>query len=224
MTGYTAVELRSMTIELSVEYAVARPTAPDASTPLLLLLHGWGQTCRSIHRRFGALRERGILLIAPQAPHPFYVSMEPKKVGFSWLTQYERDRAIEEFRAYMRRLLEHLAHEEQYDPQRVFIAGYSQGVSMAYRLAVSDVIQPRGFVACNADLPPDVAAMLPHVPPFPILLVHGQNDPLVPTSKSEEALETLTKHGFAVDRWLHDGGHEIPPTAASHVGDWILSR
>lgn len=220
----SSFDLRSLSIELTVEYVVARPHGTREQPPLLLVLHGWGQTCQSILRRFRALRERGILLVAPQAPHPLYVKMEPKKVGFSWLTQYERDRAVVEFRRYMKRLLEQLRTDEQFDASRVYIAGYSQGVSMAYRLAVSDVVTPAGLIACNGDLPPDVVPNLPEVRKFPVLLVHGESDPLVPVAKCEEALQTLSQHGFDVDRWTHSGAHEIPREAAAHIGDWILSH
>lgn len=216
-------------IEISAEYAVARPqighsrdSQPDP--PLLLVFHGWGQTCRSIVRRFASMGKRGILVVAPQAPHPFYVSMDPKKVGFSWLTQHERDRAIEEFAAYMRRLLARLEQEERYDESRLFVAGYSQGVSMAYRLVVRDILKPAGVVACNSDLPKDVAVMLPAIARFPVLLVHGEADPLVPLSKRDQAAQTLTEQGFVVDHWTHAGGHELPRSAVEHIGDWILSH
>jgi phospholipase/carboxylesterase len=216
-------EVRTLPIEIAVEYAVTRPDQADTPPALLLILHGWGQTCRTIMRRFAPLRDSNLLLVAPQAPHPFYVSMDPKKVGFTWLTQYERDRAVEEVRQYIRRLMDRLASEELFDPHRVFIAGYSQGVSMAYRLAVSDGIRVAGLIACNGDLPPDVVDALPIGRRFPVLLVHGNADPLVPITKCDEAMQVLCEHGFEVDRRLHPGGHELPPRAVRQVGEWILS-
>src|SRR5690606_15033594 len=213
-----------LSIDIHVEYAVARPPSAGGPPPLVLVLHGWGQTCQSILKRFRVLRDRGVLLVAPQAPHPLYVRMDPKKVGFSWLTQYERDRAVGEFCAYMGRLLERLRAEERFDETRLFIAGYSQGVSMGYRLAVSGLIQPAGLMAFNSDIPPDVIAVLPAAPKFPVLLVHGEADPLVPRSKSDEAMDVLRAHGFEVARHLHDGAHEIPATAAEAAGDWLVSR
>jgi phospholipase/carboxylesterase len=217
-----AVEYGTLSIELTVDYALARPLGDVPDPPLLLVLHGWGQTCRSFVRRFVPLTHKGLLVVAPQAPHPFYVSYEPKKVGFSWLTQYERDRAVTEFLVYMRRLLQVL--DGQFDPGRTFLLGYSQGVSMAYRLAVSEILQPAGLVACNADLPPDVAATLPKVQPFPVLLVHGREDPMCPLAKADEARDTLTTQRFSVDTWVHDGGHEMPAEAVEHIGDWVAGR
>ena len=216
-----STDVRSLAIEIKVDYAVVRPTAGENPPPLVLIFHGWGQTCRSIIRRFQPLRDSSLLLVAPQAPHPFYVSTEPKKVGFTGLTQYERARAVDEFRVYMRRLLDRLAAEESFDAGRIVVVGYSQGVSMAYRLAISDVLTPAGLVACNGDLPPDGAEKLPGAPRFPVLLIHGEGDPLVPKSKCDEAFQILTAQGFSVDHWIHKGGHELPPSAVQQIAAWL---
>ena len=45
-----------------------------------------------------------------------------------------------------------------YDADRVFLLGFSQGVAMAFRMAAQGIAQPKGVIACGGDLPPDPVA------------------------------------------------------------------
>lgn len=214
----------SIAVTCHADYAVQSPETGDGAMPLVIALHGWGQSCRGFVRRLAILADRGFLLAVPQAPHPLYVSTEPKKVGFSWLTLYERDRAVDEFLDYMDLLIAQLRADYVLDESRIFLLGFSQGVSMAHRLAVSGRIPVAGLVAWAADLPPDVAEKLPGRDPYPVLLVHAGDDPMVPYAKSDEAAATLAKHDFAVDRIAYTGGHIIAPEPLARVADWLTER
>lgn len=213
-----------LAVTCHADYAVQVPAGAEGSMPLVIALHGWGQTCRGFVRRLAPLADRGFLLAAPQAPHPLYVSMDPKKVGFSWLTIYERDRAVAEFLEYMDRLIARLRADYAVDTSRIFLLGFSQGVSMAHRLAVSGRVPVAGLVAWAADLPPDVAEKLPERAPYPVLLVHADDDPVVPHTKSDEAEATLVQHGFPVDRIAYTGGHVVAPEPLARAADWLVRR
>lgn len=212
----------SLVIEQCVEFAKLNPAAAtDEQTTLLVALHGYGQNCDRFIRLFEPLRHRNILVIAPQAPHQFYVKLIPKMVGFSWLTQYNRDRSVEEFIAYMQRLLSRIGEMHSYNLERIFFLGFSQGVSMAYRFAVSGKHPIAGVLACGADLPPDVSKMLTTAPRFPVFLVHGIEDTIVPLEKAKHAQSILRANGFHSDQFFFPGGHEIPADVVKKIGDWI---
>ena len=75
----------------SAYYVVQAPDRGiDSETRVLIVLHGWAQNARSFLRRFVGLRESNVLVVAPQGPHQFYLDLETRKVGFSWLTVYDR--------------------------------------------------------------------------------------------------------------------------------------
>ncbi|MBI3117292.1 MAG: dienelactone hydrolase family protein [Candidatus Hydrogenedentes bacterium] len=216
------VRVSPFTINLTVYYALQRPSSPDSALPAVLLaLHGWGQNCKRFLRDFRPLEAHNILVVAPQAPHQFYLDMATKKVGFSWLTIYERTQAILDVNQYLRRLLDHIAQDTPYDPARVFLLGFSQGSSMAYRFAVSGLLQPAGLISCCSDLPPDVAEVLHAHAPFPVLLAHGEEDGLIPREKLSEAGNTLRQAGFPCEEHLFPGGHEITPGLVATIGDWM---
>lgn len=217
--------LEQLVIDFSVDYALQPPVVAGESLPsLLVCLHGYGQSCERFARVFAGLRQRNILVAVPQAPSQFYIKMIPKIVGFSWLTRHERDRSVSDFIGYMRRLMQAVAERYPFDPARVFWLGFSQGVSMAYRFAVSSGTVPRGVIACGADLPPDVYEKLDEAPRFPIFIAHGTEDTVVPIAHALEAEKLLQARGFAVDKFFYPGGHEIPPDTVDRIGNWIEAQ
>lgn len=134
----TAPEMRTLTIDLTVYYTLLLPRGAHDSPPALLLaLHGWGQTAKRFITDFDRLRDRNILVVAPQGPHQFYLDLSTRKIGFNWLTAYDKERAIADINGYLARLLAVLNEEHPYDASRIFLLGFSQGVPMAYRFAIS---------------------------------------------------------------------------------------
>jgi predicted esterase len=216
------IAVESFPVESTAYYAVQAPEGGgDADSPLVLALHGWGQNAKKMIRDLAPLAGHNILVAAPQAPHPFYLDVASGKVGFHWLTRYERDQAVADANALLARLLAVVAEKHAYDSRRVFVLGFSQGCSMAWRFCVSGAIAPAGMIACGADLPPDVAEKLRGHAGFPALLVHGTRDEIVPVEKLHAARESLAELGFAHTVHEFDGGHEIPAAIAEEIAAWI---
>jgi len=216
--------VRQLAIETTGYYCVQMPDQEYNSPPVVLVaLHGFGQKCKGFMRHFAELRHRNIIVIAPQGPHQFYMQLEPKKVGFNWLTIYEKENSIRDFTGFMVRLLGEVQRDHPIPFDRVFILGFSQGVSMAYRFAVSGAISPRGVIACCADLPQDVAEKLASTVPFPVLLAHAEDDPVIPVAKADDAERQLRTSDFPVERLAYTGGHTIPDDVVVRIGDWIES-
>lgn len=214
--GVMAVKVAS-----TAYYGVQLPEqGVDQHTTLLVALHGWGQSGRSFLRRFRSLQSSNVLVVAPQGPHQLYLDMETRKVGFSWLTAYDRKRAVSDIVALLDTVLE--AVEGTYGVKSApVLLGFSQGVSMAYRYSLLGSRNVLGVIACGGDLPPDVATALPDAPRFPVLLVHGREDTIVPFSKYEAAREKLTALGVVVETCLFDGGHDVPRPAVEEIHGWI---
>ncbi|MGH7595784.1 MAG: alpha/beta hydrolase [bacterium] len=211
-----------MQISHTVYYTVYAPEG-NGPHPVLIVLHGFGQRADEFIKVFEPLPSRGILVAAPQAPHHFYPQFPRRDVGFSWLTRYERDQSIADFISYMRRFIELLRTEHAADLTRLYVLGFSQGVSMAYRFWVHGAAPLRGLIACSSDLPPDVAERLDAAPSAKILLVHGHDDQMVPITKSREAEADLRAHAIPVELIEFDGGHYVPSLAVEKIAEMIVS-
>ncbi|MGH7493737.1 MAG: alpha/beta hydrolase [bacterium] len=197
--------------------------APEASGPwpVLIILHGFGQVAAEFINVFSSLPRRDILVAAPQAPHQYYKNLVERRVGFSWLTRFERDQSIQDFVGYMEKFYDLLLRAHRLDRERIFVLGFSQGVSMAYRLWAHSQIPLAGLIACGGDLPPDVCERLQTMKPLRILLVHGIHDQVVPLAKAREARAQLSKHGMPVDWFEFEGEHLVPPEANIRIAQFI---
>ena len=203
-------------ISHTVYYSVRVPEQKGPH-PLLIVLHGFGQVARQFITVFEPLAKKGILVAAPQGAHQFYTHLKKGQVGFSWLTRYERDQSVVDFVGYMEQFYKLLQERFEVDSQRVFMLGFSQGVSMAYRTWAHSSLPVRGVVACGGDLPPDIVEQLEGLPPIQILLVHGRQDENVPPEKAQEALKHLRARGLKPELFDFEGGHVVPSVVLPEV-------
>jgi len=211
-----------MQIRHTVYYAVQAPET-NGPHPTLIVLHGFGQRADEFIKVFETLPAQGILVTAPQGPHHFYPKFPSREVGFSWLTRYERDQSVADFIDYMQQFVELLKTEYAADLSRLYVLGFSQGVSMAYRFWVHRAAPVAGIIAVSSDLPPDVAERLDTAPPAKILLVHGRDDQFVSIAKSRDAEIILRAHAIPVELSEFDGGHYIPSLAMEKIAQMITN-
>jgi len=214
--------VEKLSAEVTAYYAIQSPENKVDRTPALLIaIHGWGQNAPRFLRDFAPLKSRNIVVAAPQGMHQFYLDAGTKKVGFNWLTVYDRQQAIADTNAFFVRLMAQVEKSTGYDAARIFILGFSQGSAMAWRFAVSKLVRPAGLISIGADLPADVVPRLEQAPDFPALLLRGKDDPLAPPELIAHGAETLNTHGRTVQAEEYEGEHRITPELVVRIGDWI---
>lgn len=215
---------REIRVEQSAYYSVQAPARNgDAPPPLVILCHGYGQSSNTILRIFSPLLERGFLLAAPQGPNAFYWQ-QTGKVGFAWLTRFQKENALADIMTYLSAFVDDLHQTQHFDKENIFVVGFSQGGGLASRFGTHGILEPRGIVSCGADLPPDVAERLDDIPKVPYRIVHGRNDKSVTIEKGEQAETTLREHGFDVTTSYYDGGHELPEEEVHAIAEWIEAK
>lgn len=211
-----------LVIDYSVYYALHVPAELMSDPPpLLIATHGYGQSCKNFMRMLRPLQHRGFVIVAPQAPNHFHWQYDPPAVGFAWITQFEPENTLKEILAYIVRLMDLVAEKRPFDPKKVFLMGFSQGASMAYRIAAHGAVEPAGLIAFAGELPADVVGLLGEVPKFPTLIIHGDKDPDVPFERAQEAEGRLKDHGFEVDAQFFSGEHLMPADKLDYMVRWI---
>ena len=175
-----------------IEAAVhGRALAERRSDRWLVGFHGYAETAETMLAQLRTIPgNEEWSLLAVQALHPFYT--REQKVVASWMTSLDRELAIADNIAYVRRVLDDVNAD-----RRVFL-GFSQGVAMAFRAAAH--LGAKGVIGLGADVPPDVAdRSLP-----PALLARGTKDDWYTAEKFEKDLRVLK----VATRLEFDGGHE----------------
>lgn len=170
---------------------------PEKPPPLVLLLHGAGGNGDDALRRYGWVKkadEEGFIVVAPTGlPARPRLASSPRTNPNVWNSGQLNPRgpraAIDDV-AYTRQLLDDLKERTPYDPNRVFVAGHSNGGAMAYMLAanISERFQAVATVAglISVDDPKPTR-------PLPTLYIVGTSDPLMPLEGGEVALPWSTR-------------------------------
>jgi phospholipase/carboxylesterase len=112
---------------------------------------------------------------------------------------------------------------DRYEPDRVALAGHSQGAMLA--LDVAMVVEPPvdrvAFVSAYVlvDSVPNITR--PRNDPPAILVSHGRHDELVGFHASESMRKLLEENGFAVTFKPHDGAHAVNEALVRNVRDFL---
>lgn len=173
---------------------------PEQSTQRLVLLHGWGADADD-------LLELGALLVGPRVS---VVSLRaplahPAGVGRQWYDlQQSGWPQLPEARSALRSRL--LALDTSVGLQQTVVLGFSQGAAMA--LDVATTLPVAGVIACSGYPHPNWQT---EELSLPVLLSHGEQDPVVPHGASLELEQRLKAAGAAVELLSFAGGHSIDP-------------
>lgn len=186
-----------------------RPADVSGPAPLVVGCHGYGETAADLMEEL--LRIPGAAgwhLCAVQGLHAFYRRSTGKVVA-SWMTSFNREQAIADNVAYVQAVIEELDRRVAVAGKPAFV-GFSQGVAMAYRAAVSlgGNAGPgsAGVVALAGDVPPEVAERrLDRMPP--VLIGRGERDGWYDEAKLELDRSRLEAAGVEVETFVFPEGH-----------------
>jgi predicted esterase len=191
--------------------------APADPRCIILGFHGYGE--RPAHCLEG-LRKAGVegaLLVGPMGQHHFYD--RKGKVVASWMTRFGREIQSEQILEYAHELLRRLKSSHGELP--LYIFGFSQGASTAYRVASLPSSRPRRLFILAGDCPPDFRARLSLQVKFGVTILWGSGDTTVhlPALKADE--EFLRGLGWPVELLVLAGEHDYFDEAMKVVGERI---
>ncbi|MFI8276593.1 alpha/beta hydrolase family esterase [Streptomyces sp. NPDC085929] len=156
------------------EYLLHRPAAGGSGPrPLLIAFHGRGADAEHLRKQSGldrAAEARGMLLVYPEA------------LGKAWgagaAPNSRRPDPDADVR-FTEALIAEMVRTGRADPHRVYVAGFSNGGSMALRMAAQRPDLVAGAASVSGELPTGAAAVKP-TGPVPVLIVYGAEDPVRP--------------------------------------------
>ncbi|MER6304786.1 PHB depolymerase family esterase [Streptomyces sp. NPDC001657] len=156
------------------EYQLHRPTVPDSrSRPLIIAFHGRGSTAsylREQTRLDEDARARGMLIAYPEGLRKLW--------GAGTQATARRPDPDLDVR-FTKALIAELVRTERADPKRVYVVGFSNGGSMALRMAAQSPGLLAGAAAVSGELPTGKAAVKP-TGPVPLMMIYGADDPVRP--------------------------------------------
>ena len=184
--------LHAETEGIHPRYIVARPAVPpeEGKPALLIYLHGGGSVGDDIQDRMN--RNPPIKYWNHEKNHPFVIVAPQCLPGYKWGAEA------------LQILLEHLSETVDFDPERVYLTGFSMGGYGTWLWAASS---PDSFAAIAPmagglgksgpkDISPDLELWLDKLSAIPTWIFHGGNDTVVTPDRSERMYQGLRERGL----------------------------
>jgi polyhydroxybutyrate depolymerase len=143
--------------------------APAEGWPLVLLLHGFGQSAAGM-QRYCEMDET--------ADEEGFLAVYPNGLDRSW-NDGRFDGGADDI-AFIDQLIDHLEEDRDVDLARVYVAGISNGGFMTHRVACELGDRVAAAVPVAAGLTEDLVDGCEPAAPVPVMMIWGTEDTLVP--------------------------------------------
>ena len=184
------------------------------SRPPLLLLHGTGADETDLIP-LGEMLMPGSALLSPRG-----------KVSEDGLNRFFRryDHGVWD-RADLKARTKELAHflavaRQTYRLERPLVLGFSNGANIGWSLMLHDPDALAGALLMRPSLPFDPRPF-PDLQDFPVLLLSGKDDPLVPPEQPSYFAALLGEAGAKVTLEMLPAGHALTQQDLIFANDWL---
>ncbi|MAM86623.1 alpha/beta hydrolase [Allohahella sp. A8] len=203
---------------------------PDAA---VILLHGLGADGNDFGPIVSELKlppNAAIRFIFPHAP-AIPVTINRNYVMPAWydITSIDIDRTIDagQLRASAEQIAAFVDREvtRGIPPERIVIAGFSQGGAVAYELAASDERVFAGLLVLSSYFATQQDAQWRRLKDkcqhMPVMIMHGQADNIVSESLGRSACKILCDLGLQVSYKTYPVGHSVHPRQIEEISKWL---
>ena len=114
--------------------------------------------------------------------------------------------------------------ERGISPDRLLLAGFSQGGAIALSAALRRSQPLAGVIALSTYLPGIEQARQHLAGPAtqqPVFMAHGSGDPVIPLIHAERSAQALGELGFSVEWNRYPMGHQVCAEEIRDLGDWM---
>ena len=195
---------------------------------LVVLLHGYGadgSDLLSLHEFLSDVLP-DTAFVAPNAPFP----CTSNPFGYEWFpipwidgsSETEAAVAAGQSHAVLNDWLDEMADRESVDASKTALVGFSQGTMIALNVIPRRRENIAGLVGFSGTsyLLPKGEQILSRPP---VLLVHGENDEMVPSSNLQQSADALEALGFETATHLSRGiGHQIGPDGLAVAREFLV--
>jgi len=203
------------------------PASGAAVRSLVILLHGYGSNGDDLISL--APHWRGVLpatvFVAPNAPEP----CQGAPGGYQWwaltsASQNARADGVASAAPVLNAFVDAELARYGLAEAQLALVGFSQGTMMALHVGPRRRSPLAGIVGYSGMLADEAGLADPGVTRPPILLIHGDADPMIPVGAFHRAKAALVQNGFAVEGYVAPGvGHSID-MAGLQLGGAFLAR
>lgn len=203
----------------------------------IIVMHGLGSSsddlaplCQALDLRPVVERVGGLRFVLPDAP-VIPVTINNGMAMPAWydirhgdLRQREDAEGLRQSQALIEELIQREEQEHGIPPERVVLAGFSQGCAMTLLTGLRHARPLAGLVGLSGYLPMlDSTEAERHAANAntPVFLAHGDHDPVVPPARALAALAELQRLNQPVSWQTYPMGHEVCQEEVSDLTQWL---
>jgi phospholipase/carboxylesterase len=195
---------------------------PRYAYPLLVFFHGHGGCEEQILRLAPRLSRRNYICIGLRGPEV----LEPRsdgRPGYSWGPDGQSDALVED---YLIRAVEQTRRNYHVHSERIYLAGFCEGATLAYRLGLLFPERLAGVISLNGCMPRRGAPLLrlPEVRQLQVFIGHGIANAYVPLSLARADYRLLYAAGVQVEMHTYPANHRLHPDMLRDINRWIIAR
>jgi len=204
------------------------PVESGSKPPLLVVLHGRGDTAANMAGMWNVLTDPKPILAVLEAPYPMLLTGDNgARLGESWdslkHTQKIWEQAAPKTTQYIVETIR--AVQKKYATGGIYVLGHSQGVSYAYRVALQEPDLVKGVIAMAGYLDQErlpTESLSRASGKINIFIGHGKTDPQIDPEVSRGAKAFLAERGFKVVLEEFDGGHSMSVDVVRRAQAWMM--
>lgn len=179
----------------------------------ILACHGYGQLAGYFIKHFTALSKTHHI-VAPQAPHLFYLNGFSGRVGASWMTSHHREQSIKDNINYLKQV----ADSYCFVNHPFHAVGFSQGTETLCRWLATSPILPKKLILWGNAVPEDLPKNIQqHWERLNLYIVVGTKDEFLTPERWNNKLALLKKYQLNYELITYDGEHRIMPDLLAEI-------
>lgn len=193
---------------------------PNYSYPLLVWLHGAKDNETQLRRIMPTVSMRNYVAVSPRG-------MVPHRNGARTTSLANWDTSPEKLPAAATRVFDSIERAcSQYNVarQRIFLAGFDRGGSMAFRIAMAYPHRFAGVLSLGGGLPVGgpLLSRLSEVRSLPVFLASGKNSAECPPERVCSDLRLFHSAGMDVTLRQYPCGQELTPQMLGDMDRWMM--
>jgi phospholipase/carboxylesterase len=165
---------------------------------------------------------------APVRPVTINNGMEMRAwydIAMSDISRQPDERSIRESQALIEELISREA-ERGVDPDRIVLAGFSQGgvialqTGLRHRAPLAGIVALSTYLALEESLDAEAAPANRNVP---ILMAHGTQDQVIPAQLAERSRDALARRGYQVQWHTWPMPHSVCGEEVEEIGEFLMN-
>lgn len=212
-------------MSFSLKYIIREPKIANNNPPLLLMLHGYGSNEEDLFSFADELADE-LLVISARAPLSIDFG------GYAWYTIHfeANDKKFSDIpealkaRDLIAKFIDELQEIYNFNPNKSFLMGFSQGTILSYAVALSYPNKIKNIIALSGYINEELIAIPQETHVYKDLnffCTHGSVDPVIPVEWARKIPHFLKELNTKYSYKEYDAGHGIVPENFNDMRKWI---